>query len=158
MALVLLREIAWCIFIIDSIVVSSDYCIWGRAAEDYSNGIVNGQYVENSVYTNGKPSYTKTSNDPCDPTIIYLFWSDVFSDWSIANELNSVDVYAFCIESDLSDCTAGEWTMTVGGTWFTEPNMYAQSGSCPQVCLIHIFEIIIDTLNTQKTTSGTVHL
>ena len=124
-----LKAIIWCLYFINR-VKSGDYCLWGRAS-DQSNTIVNGEYIED-VVINGKPSYYKT-DDPCSPVTIYLYWSNTFNFWGVGKVIGDSAFYTYCKMSDLSLCTAGNWIMAENGAFISEPNLYVQSGSCPQV-------------------------
>ena len=117
---------------------SNQYCIWGRSDPNNFNTILNGQYTYDGDL-NGHSSYSKTTDENCSSSnsrTLYLWYSNSGNYWAVGDTKGVNSFNAYCEQTDLSSCTQGNWKMYDGSAFVVEPNIYAQSGECPQVLLL----------------------
>lgn len=109
-------------------------CITGRIEDTNFNIGVNGLYSYDTDY-NLKSSYVK-ENDCTSASTLYLYWSG--NQWRIGEQrANNVGPLAYCTQTDITSCTAGNWVIyETSDTYENDNAMYAQADECPTVCII----------------------
>jgi len=108
-------------------------CVWNSLR--YGNNGAFSYYGEINLY----PGWRKQSpHSSCEPTTMYLCRKTGVAQgpWRLAKQVNCDEPYAWCTQSDVSACTAGQWTSWAldssgAGVEEADPDMYVSMGECP---------------------------